>query len=235
MHGERPHSRIDDDRRVGAGAQVDAEFLTDIANAIADMSDYFDERYANVTLRGAYVTLEPLSLGDHDRLVDAVRDGEIWRLTFTNVPTPEAMGGEIERRLDLASRGTMVPFVVRAGGVTVGMTTYMNVDRASRRLEIGSTWYRRSFTRTAVNTEAKFLLLGYAFERFDVIAVEFRTSALNLASQRAIERLGATRDGVLRSHGFHRDGSLRDTIVYSIIASEWPSVRTRLIERLSRR
>lgn len=196
------------------------------------MAGFFDQLDVDVTLRGAYVTLEPLSLDHHDGLVEAVRDGDIWRLTFTNVPAPEAMRAEIERRLELARRGTMVPFVVRAGNVTVGMTTYMNVERASRRLEIGSTWYRKSFQRTAVNTEAKLLLLGYAFERLDAIVVEFRTSALNLASQRAIERLGATRDGVLRNHGFHRDGSLRDTVVYSIIAAEWPSVRTHLVERL---
>lgn len=198
------------------------------------MSGDFDERYADLTLSGQHVTLEPLSLDHHDRLVDAVRDGEIWRLTFTNVPAPEAMRAEIERGLDLARRGTMLPFVVRAGDVTVGMTTYMNIDRTSRRLEIGSTWYRQSFQRTAINTEAKLLLLTYAFEKLEAIAVEFRTSALNSASRRAIERLGATRDGVLRSHGFHRDGSLRDTVVYSIIAAEWPRVRTHLTDRLNR-
>ena len=130
----------------------------------------------------------------------------------------------------------MLPFAVidTASGEVAGMTTYMNADAAVRRVEIGSTWYRARVQRTALNTEAKRLLLAHAFERLACIAVEFRTSARNAASRRAIERLGARLDGVLRSHGVHRDGTLRDTYVYSIVAAEWPGVRARLDAMLAR-
>jgi RimJ/RimL family protein N-acetyltransferase len=184
----------------------------------------------SVTLQGALVRLEPLAPSHHDDLVAATRDGKLWTLGFTSVPEPAGMRAEIDRRLRLRASGAMLPFAVveRATNQAVGMTTYMNVDAANRRVEIGSTWYRGRVQRTALNTGCKRLLLGHAFDALDCIAVEFRTSALNLPSRRAIERLGATRDGILRSHAFHADGTLRDTVVYSITAAEWPAVRSRL-------
>jgi RimJ/RimL family protein N-acetyltransferase len=189
-----------------------------------------------VTLRGSHVTLEPLAPHHHDDLVDAVRDGELWKLAYTTIPLPEKMEAEIARRLALAHAGSMLPFaaIENASGKAVGMTTYMNIDAVHRRVEIGSTWYRTRVQRTRLNTECKLLLLAHAFETLDCIAVEFRTSLQNLRSQRAIERLGAQRDGILRHHAVHGDGTLRDTVVYSIIAAEWPSVRLRLQDLLAR-
>ena len=196
-----------------------------------------------VSLQGTAVRLEPLRAGHHDDLVEAVRDGELWKLWYTSVPTPEGMAAEIERRLGLQARGSMCPFAVIAeqgelAGRAVGMTTYMNIDAPNRRLEIGSTWYRRAVQRSALNTQAKRLLLAHAFEGLQCIAVEFRTHFLNHASRRGIERLGARLDGVLRSHQInpHPDarGSLRDTCVYSIVASEWPTVRAHLDYQLCR-
>ncbi|HEV2261937.1 MAG TPA: GNAT family protein [Candidatus Rubrimentiphilum sp.] len=187
-----------------------------------------------VTLRGKHVIIEPLAFMHYDDLVAAVRDGELWKLWYTNIPEPSQMRAEIERRLRLQEIGSMLPFAVieETTGKAVGMTTYMNIDAESRRLEIGSTWYRKSVQRTALNTECKLLLLTHAFDTLDCIAVEFRTSSFNVQSRTAIERLGAKFDGILRSHGHHKDGSLRDTYVYSIIASEWPAVRAKLTHRL---
>jgi RimJ/RimL family protein N-acetyltransferase len=194
---------------------------------------------SDTTLSGEHVRLVPLRQAHHDDLVDAVRDGELWTLWYTAIPTPEGMAAEIERRLRLQEAGSMLPFaVLDPSGRAVGMTTYMNIDATNRRVEIGSTWYRRSVQRTALNTEAKRLLLGHAFDTLHCIAVEFRTHWFNHASRRGIERLGAKLDGVLRSHQInpHPDahGALRDTCVYSIIASEWPSVRAHLDFQLSR-
>jgi len=171
-----------------------------------------------------------------EKLMEAAADGRLWELWYTTVPRPEAMAAEIERRLDLRAHGSMLPFtaVDRASGRVVGQTTYMNIDAANRRLEIGSTWYAAGAQRTAVNTACKLLLLTHAFEHLKCIAVEFRTSSKNERSRRAIERLGARLDGILRRHGFHTDGTVRDTVVYSIVASEWPQTR-RLLERLQRR
>ncbi len=189
-----------------------------------------------VTLRGSLVTLEPLAQGHHDDLVEAVKDGELWTLWYTPIPTPDRMRAEIDRRLDLQARGTMLPFAVidAATGGAAGMTTYMDADPASRRLEIGSTWYRESVQRTGLNTQCKLLLLTHAFEALDCIAVEFRTHFINQASRRGIERLGAKLDGVLRSHRVMANGTLRDTCVYSIIAAEWPTVRAHLTHELQR-
>ncbi|MBM3397610.1 MAG: GNAT family N-acetyltransferase [Betaproteobacteria bacterium] len=193
-----------------------------------------------VTLSGAHVRLEPLRTEHHDALVQAVRDGELWQLWYTAIPTPEGMAAEITRRLQLQAQGSMCPFAVidPATGQAVGMTTYMNIDANHRRLEIGSTWYRQSVQRTPLNTEAKRLLLGHAFEQLNCIAVEFRTHFFNQQSRRAIERLGAKLDGILRSHQINPHpmgaGALRDTCVYSIIASEWPNVRAHLDFQLSR-
>lgn len=185
-----------------------------------------------VTLSGPHARLEPLSMAHHDALCDAARDGELWRLWYTSVPSPERMAAEIERRLALP---TMCPFTVfDAAGRVVGMTTYMNTDPANKRVEIGSTWTRASAQRSALNTQCKRLLLGHAFETLECIAVEFRTHRLNTQSRRAIERLGAQLDGILRAHGRAADGSLRDTAVYSITAFEWPAVRAHLDWQLAK-
>jgi RimJ/RimL family protein N-acetyltransferase len=188
-----------------------------------------------VTLRAAQAQLEPLAAAHAAGLTDAVRDGALWTLWYTTIPTPDGMATEIERRLGLQQRGTMLPFAVRdASGRLVGMTTYMNVDAVHRRVEIGSTWYAASSQRTALNTACKLLLLTHAFEQLDCIAVEFRTHYFNQASRRGIERLGARLDGILRHHQRMPDGTLRDTCVYSIVAPEWPTVRSHLAFQLTR-
>jgi RimJ/RimL family protein N-acetyltransferase len=193
-----------------------------------------------VTLTGQYVTLVPLGTAHHDDLVEAVRDGELWRMWYTAIPTPQGVAAEITRRLGLQDQGSMLPFAVieNASGKAVGLTTYMNIDNGNRRVEIGSTWYRRRVQRTALNTECKLLLLQHAFEQLQCIAVEFRTHFFNQQSRAGIERLGAKLDGVLRSHQVnpHPDakGSLRDTCVYSVIAPEWPMVRAHLSYQLSK-
>ncbi|MDH4188997.1 MAG: GNAT family N-acetyltransferase [Betaproteobacteria bacterium] len=183
-----------------------------------------------VTLRGQVATLVPLAQQHCTDLVEAVRDGELWKLWYTSIPTPEGMGVEIDRRIGLQAKGTMLPFAViaNASGRAVGMTTYMNVEAVHRRVEIGSTWYRRSVQRSALNTECKLMLLRHAFETLDCIAVEFRTHFFNSQSRRGIERLGAKLDGILRSHQVAANGTLRDTCVYSITAAEWPTVRVHL-------
>ena len=188
-----------------------------------------------VTLRGTYAGLEPLALAHHDDLVAAVKDGELWDLWYTFVPTPDKMAAEIERRLGLQKAGTMLPFTVRDGnGKVVGMTTYMNVDQASRRVEIGSTWYAKSSQRSPLNTQCKLLLLQHAFETMNCIAVEFRTHFFNQQSRAAIARLGAKQDGILRNHSVSPNGTLRDTVVFSIIASEWPAVQAHLTYQLGK-
>jgi RimJ/RimL family protein N-acetyltransferase len=184
---------------------------------------------ASVSLHGAHAVLAPLAPEHHDALCEATRDGELWKLWYTAVPSPEGMAAEIERRLGLQATGSMLPFSVADAAVrVVGMTTYMNIDASHRRVEIGSTWTAASAQRSALNTQCKRLLLAHAFDTLDCIAVEFRTHRLNTPSRRAIERLGAQLDGVLRAHSRASDGSLRDTAVYSITASEWPAVRSHL-------
>ena len=154
-----------------------------------------------VTLHGAHARLEPLSHDHRDALVEAVSDGELWKLWYTSVPKPKNMAKEIDRRLGLQAAGSMLPFTVfDAEGRIAGMTTYMNVDAANRRVEIGSTWYAVRVQRSGLNTQCKLLLLSHAFETLDCIAVEFRTHFFNHQSRRGIERLGAKQDGILRSH-----------------------------------
>ena len=189
-----------------------------------------------VTLKGQHVELVPLAHTHAEGLIEAVRDGELWRLWYTAIPPLEQMTAEIDRRLGLQSAGLMLPFTVidTATGKPAGMTTYMNVDAANKRVEIGSTWYRRAVQRTPLNTEAKRMLLTHAFDTLDCIAVEFRTHFMNTQSRRGIERLGAKLDGVLRSHQRMADGTLRDTCVYSIIASEWPTVKRHLTWQLDK-
>ena len=190
---------------------------------------------APVTLAGPHGRLEPLSLAHHDALCAATRDGDLSKLWYTAVPSPEGMAAEIERRLALRAAGSMLPFTVfDAAGRVVGMTTYMHVDATHRRLEIGSTWTAASAQRSALNTGNKRLLLAHAFEALDCIAVEFRTHRLNTQSRRAIERLGAQLDGMLRAHQRSPDGSLRDTGVYSITAAEWPTIPQHLDFQLQR-
>ena len=192
-----------------------------------------------VTLLGAHASLEPLSMAHHDDLCEAVRDGELWKLWYTSIPSPDLMACDIENRLSLQASGSMLPFaVLDTAGKAVGMTTYLHIDAANRRLEIGATWYRRAVQRSAINTECKTLLLTHAFEELDCIAVEFRTHFMNHQSRRGIERLGAQLDGVLRSHQINRHadapGTLRDTCVYSITATEWPTVKAHLTHQLAK-
>lgn len=189
-----------------------------------------------VTLRGPHAELVPLSRDHGEALAEAVRDGELWKLWYTAIPSPEAMTAEIDRRLTLQAAGSMLPFTVKDGrGAIAGMTTYMNIDATNRRVEIGSTWYAKRVQRSALNTQCKLLLLTHAFETLDCIAVEFRTHFFNHQSRRGIERLGAKQDGILRNHQIGPDGVLRDTVVFSIIASEWPAARAHLNFQLNER
>jgi len=188
-----------------------------------------------VTLTGTHATLAPLTAAHADDLAEASAEGDLWKTWYTAVPKPDAVAAEIGRRLDLQAKGSMLPFaVLTPDGKAVGMTTYMNVDAVHKRIEIGSTWYRKAVQRTGLNTECKLMLLTHAFEKLDCIAVEFRTHFLNRQSRTAIERLGARLDGVLRAHQRTADGALRDTAVYSILPHEWPAVKNGLIFRLSR-
>ncbi len=189
-----------------------------------------------VTLEGTHARLV-LSSQDHAAdLAEASADGELYRLWYTTVPTPEGVPAEIERRLDLRKKGSMLPFTVidAATGKAVGMTTYMNIDATNRRAEIGSTWYRKAVQRTPINTECKLLLLCHAFEELDCLAVEFRTHYLNTQSRRAIERLGARLDGVLRAHMRMPNGTIRDTAVYSVTHFDWPAIKANLEWQLER-
>ncbi|MDH2399995.1 GNAT family protein [Bradyrhizobium sp. SSUT18] len=187
-----------------------------------------------VTLRGPHARLEPLSHQHREGLTEAVKDGELSTIWYTAIPTPDNLTKEIDRRLALQVAGSMLPFTVfDAGGKIVGQTTYMNIDAANRRVEIGSTWYGKSAQRGPLNTQCKLLLLTHAFETLNCIAVEFRTHFFNHQSRRAIERLGAKQDGILRSHQVAPNGALRDTVVYSITAAEWPTVRTHLEYQLN--
>lgn len=187
-----------------------------------------------ISLSGTFVELEPLAPEHCDGLIDAVSDGDIWRLWYTGVPSPEEMAAEIEHRIGLLTTGDSIPFAVRekASGRLVGMTSYLCVNLTVPRVEIGSTWYAASAHRTPINSEAKYLLLRHAFEEMGCAAVELRTHFLNHNSRRAIERLGAKLDGILRGHLRMKDGTLRDTCVYSIIASEWPAVQSHLHSKL---
>jgi N-acetyltransferase len=186
-----------------------------------------------ISLRGPHARLEPLAQDHCAGLTEAVKDGELWKLWYTSIPRADDMSKEIDRRLGLQAAGSMLPWTVfDADGRIAGMTTYMNVDTPNRRVEIGSTWYATRVQRSALNTQCKLLLLDHAFEKLDCIAVEFRTHFFNHQSRRGIERLGAKLDGILRSHQIAANGTLRDTVVYSIIASEWPTVQAHLTYQL---
>ena len=184
---------------------------------------------AAVEVEGEHCALRPLSVDHLDGLAAAASDGELWRLWYTAVPGPETMRAEIARRLDLQAEGTMLPFTsFGAQGRIAGMTTFMNVDSANKRVEIGSTWTAARMQRSPFNTECKLLLLAHAFEHLGCIAVEFRTHFFNQQSRAAIERLGAKLDGILRNHSRASNGTLRDTCVYSITEAEWPTVKAHL-------
>jgi RimJ/RimL family protein N-acetyltransferase len=191
---------------------------------------------APVVLRGRHVTLEPLAREHEAGIRAAAADGELWKLWYTSVPAPERTAAWIGAALEMRDKAGALAFAIRAAGTDaiVGSTRYFNVDAANRRLEIGHTWYARSVQRTAVNTESKLLLLLHAFETLGCIAVEFRTHFYNFASRDAIARLGAKQDGILRSHQIMPDGSLRDTVVFSIVAAEWPAAKRNLAWRLER-
>ena len=188
-----------------------------------------------VTLQGRHATLEPLGPQHTDEIRAAVQDGELWKLWYTSVPSPQALQGWLEAALAMRAQGDM-PFVIRdmRDGSIVGSTRYFRADAVNRRVEIGHTWHARRAQRTGINTEAKLLLLGHAFEALQCIAVEFRTHWMNHQSREAIARLGARQDGVLRNHQRMSDGTLRDTVVFSIIESEWPTVKRHLQYKLER-
>ena len=186
-------------------------------------------------LQGRHVALEPLAPAHAGALREAAADGELWSLWYTNVPRPEAVGDYLAAALAGRDAGTMQPFLVRdADGAIVGTTRYYDLDPAVPRLSIGYTWYARRVQRTGLNTEAKLLLLAHAFDALGCAAVALETSWFNLASRAAIARLGARQDGVLRNHRRHADGTLRDTVVFSITDAEWPAVRNNLQARLAR-
>lgn len=183
-----------------------------------------------VTLTGSLVILEPLSLEHAQGMKEAVKDGELWNLWYTTVPSPEKVEEYIQKALDMRANAGAMPFVVleEESREVIGCTRFFNVDEDNHRLEIGYTWYAESIQRTGVNTECKYLLLSHAFEKLEAIAVEFRTHWHNHKSRAAIARLGAKQDGVLRNHTRTADGVYRDTVVFSIINSEWPAVRQAL-------
>ena len=189
-----------------------------------------------IALQGTQVRLEPLSMAHLPGLQQATRDGELWRLWYTSVPDPDGMSAYVEKALALRDAGAALPWaVLDASGRVVGSTRYGNVDADNRRVEIGWTWYAKRVQRTALNTEAKLLLLTHAFETLDCAAVEFRTGWFNHASRNAIARLGAKQDGILRKHMRMADGEHRDTVVFSIIDGEWPMVKRHLSFKLEQR
>jgi RimJ/RimL family protein N-acetyltransferase len=184
-------------------------------------------------LTGAAVTLIPLEINHVEPLKAAVMDGELWKLWFANVPSCDQMEDYVMRAVESSAKGN-VAFAVRLNSThrIVGTTRFYNVDEINRRPMLGYTWYANSVCRTGVNTECKLLLLQYAFEEKNAMAVEFRTHYFNQVSRTAIERMGAKQDGILRSHQIMRDGSIRDTVVYSILGHEWPAVKSNLTSKL---
>lgn len=188
----------------------------------------------SIQLKGTLVTLEPLDINHIDPLKAAVMDGELWKLWFANVPSPAQIGNYVAKAIEDARNGN-IAFAVRLidANRIVGTTRFYNVDEKNRRPMLGYTWYAKSACRTGINSESKLLLLEHVFEQKKAIAVEFRTHFFNQASRTAIERLGAKQDGILRNHQIMRDGSVRDTAVYSILQREWPLVKSNLASRLS--
>ena len=189
-------------------------------------------RVEPVSLADKHVRLEPLGLQHVDGLKRAAADGELWKIRVTSVPDPDDTRGYVERALAMREQGNRLPFVVvdlENGGRIIGSTSYHDIVPAIDRLEIGWTWYARSTQRSHVNTSAKLLLLVHAFETLNAKLVGWRTVNYNFASQKAIERLGARKDGVLRHHAVRRDGTVRDTVMYSVTAGEWPEIKAHLL------
>lgn len=188
-----------------------------------------------VTLSRNGIRLEPLTLQHAEGLAQAAADGKLWELRVTSVPTPEDTVTYIETALAMQAAGTRLPFAVvdEASGTVLGCTSYYEMVPAIRRLEVGYTWYAHSVQRSHVNTSCKLMLLTHAFETLQAQVVGWRTDILNTNSQRAIERLGARKDGVLRHHMLRRDGSVRDTVMYSMLAQEWPAAKQYLLQRLA--
>ena len=186
-------------------------------------------------LEGEHIILRPMERSDGPAIVDAASDGRLWELFYTAVPGPVSIDAYLDSAAAEAAYGRAMPFVVidKASGKLVGATRYMRMKADARRLEIGTTFYAQSAQRSPINSEAKLLLLTHAFEAMDCMCVQLRTDAFNFQSQRAIERLGAKRDGVLRNHSI-LNGRNRDTVVYSILANEWNGVKTHLRFRLAR-
>lgn len=180
--------------------------------------------------------LEPLGIGHIESLERAAADGELWGLWFTSVPAPGGMRAYVEAALAAQAQGDSLPFAVRdrRDGAVVGSTRLFDFEQELPRIEIGYTWYAASRQRSCVNTACKRLLLAHAFETLKCVAVQFSTDRYNHASQRAIERLGAQRDGILRSHRLRSDGSVRDSVIYSITSAEWPDVKRLLAFKLAR-
>jgi RimJ/RimL family protein N-acetyltransferase len=191
---------------------------------------------APVTLEGHGIRLEPMTGHHTEALAAAVADGQLWELWYTAAPKPEETGAYITTALEGLAGGHMLPWIVRelASGRVVGSTRYHDIVAPIDRVEIGYTWYSQSWQRTHVNTTCKLLLMTHAFQTLGCAVVALRTDRFNVRSQRAIERLGAQKDGVLRHHGVRKDGSPRDTVIYSILAGEWPDVKRNLESRLSR-
>lgn len=189
-----------------------------------------------ITLEGQHIRLEPLTLDHEQGLIDAASDGELWNLWYTTVPDPDHTKAYIKTALAEQQAGKSVPFVIinKPHNKIVGTTRYMNIESGVRRLEIGSTWYAQSVQRTGINTECKYELLRHAFETLHCIAVEFRTHRMNEASRKAILRLGALEDGILRNHRIMADGTMRDTVVYSILNTEWPTIKSHLTFKLNK-
>jgi N-acetyltransferase len=191
---------------------------------------------APVTLEGHGIRLEPLTMDHHEALADAATDGRLWELWFTTIPEPAGMRAYVETALAGQRDGHMLPWVVRelATGAIVGSTRYHDIVPPIDRVEIGYTWYRASRQRTGVNTTCKLLLLAHAFDTLGCKVVGLRTDNFNFRSQRAIEGIGAKKDGILRHHAMRRNGTVRDSVMYSILAGEWPDVRRHLKLRLAR-
>ncbi|MCW5588170.1 MAG: GNAT family N-acetyltransferase [Legionellales bacterium] len=184
-------------------------------------------------MQGEYVSLQPLAIEHAPALAKAVEDGELWKLWFATVPSPDNMLAEIQRRLNLQEKGTMLPFTVIENQTQqpIGMTTYYNLDEKHKRVEIGWTWYQKNKQQTPVNTECK-LLLTHAFEKLHCNVVGFRVNFFNQASRKAVERLGAKLDGILRNQRILKNGIISDDCAYSIVKSEWPGVKHNLLWKL---
>ena len=191
-----------------------------------------------VTLEGKYVLLRPPSINDLEELSSAAQDGEIWNNPYALFPTPSEMSEYLQNLMkeeeEQEQKKTILPFIIinKQSNKIVGSTRYLNIDYDNNRVEIGHTWIAKSYRRTVVNTESKLLMLQHAFENLNCIAVEIRTDILNTVSRKAIERLGAKQDGILRNHKIMRNGRIRDTVCYSIIQSEWPTVKENLLQKI---